>query len=348
MPEEVHMRRALELARDHRTHPNPRVGSVLVSSAGDVLGEGAHLGAGEPHAEVVALSTAGADAAGGTLYVTLEPCTHHGRTPPCVDAILEAGVRAVVVGMVDPDEKVSGTGISRLRSAGVDVTTDYLAEEVAALNGAYIHHRLTGLPRVTLKWAMTLDGAVAAADGTSQWISSERAREDSHHLRADADAVVVGAGTVRADNPSLDVRIDRYDGPQPTPVIVAGSGDLPAGAAIWSREPLVFSTRPLPVPSGELIVVEGETMPAPEAVCRALGDRGHLEVLVEGGPTLASAWWRAGVVNRGVVYLSGLIGGGEGRTPMGGVFDTLGSAQIVSITGVRSLGTDYRVDFARG
>lgn len=342
------MRRALELATPHRTHPNPKVGAVVLSADGSVVGEGAHVAAGKPHAEVVALNGAGERARGGTLYVTLEPCSHQGRTPPCVDAILEAGLKAVVVAMTDPDPRVAGTGISRLREEGVEIREGALRDESMAMNDAYVHHRRTGLPLVTVKWAMTLDGAVAASDGSSRWITGVEAREDAHRLRARSDVVAVGAGTVRSDDPRLTVRIDGYDGPQPRPVIIAGAGDLPESAAIWHRDPLVLAWEPLEVRGGELVLVDGvDGVPDPAAAAKTLADRGYLDVLLEGGPTIASAWWTSGVVTRGVVYVSAKIGGGAGLAPLGGVFGHVDDAQAVKLTGVRSLGADIRVDFSK-
>lgn len=342
------MRRALELAGSHRPHPNPRVGAVVISEAGDILGEGAHEVPGRPHAEVVALQEAGERARGATLYVTLEPCTHHGRTPPCVTAILDSGVSKVVVGAGDPDARVSGSGVSTLRDAGVEVVEGVLGEEAEAVDPAYFRHRRTGLPRVTLKYAMTLDGAIAAADGSSRWVSSERAREDAHRLRAAMDAVVVGAGTVRRDDPRLTVRLDDYDGPQPRAVIVAGRGELPREAVIWDREPLVVSDRRREIPAGEIAVVTGTGgVPDPAAAAGAIAEHGYLDLLLEGGAGVAGAWWRAGVVTRGVAYLAAKIGGGRGISPLGGTFPTIGEVSEVEITGVRSLGADYRVDFER-
>lgn len=342
------MRRAIELAGSHRPHPNPRVGAVVVSDAGEVLGEGAHEAPGRPHAEVVALQQAGDRARGATLYVTLEPCTHHGRTPPCVTAILDAGVSKVFVGAGDPDARVSGSGVSTLRDAGVEVVEGVLGEEAEAADPSYFRHRRTGLPRVTLKYAMTLDGAIAAADGSSRWVSSEPAREDAHRLRAGVDAVVVGAGTVRSDDPRLTVRLEGYEGPQPRAVIVAGTGELPGDAVIWEREPLVVSARHREIPSGSLVVVTGEGgLPDPAAAAGAIAEQGYLDLLLEGGAGVAGAWWRAGVVTGGVAYLAAKIGGGRGISPLGGAFPNIERASEVEITGVRSLGADYRVDFER-
>lgn len=338
-----HLERAYSLARTHRTHPNPRVGAVVVSASGEVIGEGAHHGPGQAHAEVIALDQV-ATAAGATLYVSLEPCSHQGRTPPCVDKIIANGVSRVVIGASDPDPRVSGNGAARLREAGihVDVIDDPAAR---SLDPAYFHHRESGLPLVTLKYAMTLDGAVAAADGSSQWITSEEARLDAHRLRAASDAVVVGAGTLTVDDPLLDVRLDGFAGPQPRPVVVAGTSTLPSDARIWERNPLVVSIREREVPAGDLLIVEGDGRPDPMATCRALAELGHLAILLEGGPTLVGSWWRSGVVSRGVAYVGARIGGGRGMPAMGGAFASIDQAETAVITGIRQVGPDIRVDF---
>lgn len=340
------MRRAISLAQSQHPHPNPRVGAVIVGANGSIAGTGAHVRPGLEHAEVIALHEAGPGAVGGTLYVTLEPCAHHGRTPPCADAIISAGIARVVVGVEDPDPRVAGDGLRRLREAGIDVEVGVLAGEARDMDPAYFHHRETGMPLVILKWAMTLDGAVAAADGTSQWITSNEARDDAHRLRASVDAVIVGAGTIRADDPLLDVRLPDYDGRQPIPVVVAGSGQLDAGAQLWSRSPIVVSTTECDIPAGEVLVVEGDQgRPDPVEVCRHLAERGLLHLLVEGGPTLAGSWWNAGVVKRGVVYIGAKVGGGAGLSPLAGVFESIGGARVVSPLGSRSLGPDFRIDF---
>ena len=337
------MRRAIELASGRRTHPNPTVGAVVLDRTGTVVGEGWHAGPGTPHAEAVALEAAGARAAGSTVVVTLEPCSHHGRTPPCADALVEAGVARVVVAVVDPDPLVSGTGIIVLTRAGITVDQGVLRAEAEALDPAYFHHRRTGLPRVTVKVAATLDGATAAADGTSRWITGPAARADGHRLRAQADAVVVGAGTVRADNPRLDVRLDDHAGPQPRPVVFAGAGGLPADAALLARDPIVVATRP--IAGWPTTVVAGDRYPDPRAALVALAEAGLLEVLVEGGPTLAGALWRAGLVNRGVFHLAATVAGGVGRPMFDGMFRTLGDASPVVVTDLRALGPDVRLEF---
>jgi diaminohydroxyphosphoribosylaminopyrimidine deaminase/5-amino-6-(5-phosphoribosylamino)uracil reductase len=338
-----HLQRAYELARAQHPHPNPRVGAVVVSATREVVGEGAHVGPGDPHAEVVALDAAG-EGRGATVYVSLEPCSHMGRTPPCADRLISEGVARVVVGAIDPDSRVAGSGIARLRDAGIEVEV-VEDPEARAVDPGYFRHRETGLPLVTLKYAMTLDGSSAAADASSQWITSEQARADAHGLRSAADAVVVGAGTLRNDDPRLDVRLPGYEGHQPRPVIIAGQTMMPTGSRIWERDPLVISSRPIDIPTGELVVVDGEPLPDPVDSCRALAEAGYYDVLLEGGPTLAGAWWRAGIVQRGVVYLGAKMGGGAGITPLHGVFSTIEEATSVVIGEVCKVGEDLRIDF---
>jgi diaminohydroxyphosphoribosylaminopyrimidine deaminase/5-amino-6-(5-phosphoribosylamino)uracil reductase len=340
-----HMRRAIELAADHWTHPNPRVGAIVVDVSGEVVGEGAHHGVGQPHAEALALDQAGDLAKGSTLYVTLEPCNHQGRTPPCAPAIVTAGVARVVVGAIDPDPGVSGSGVSWLREAGVEVEIGVLGDEAETVDPAYFHHRRTGMPLVTLKMAMTLDGSVAASDRSSKWITSEQARSDAHLLRSVSDAVVVGAGTLRSDDPLLTARVDGVE-EQSVPVIVAGRQALPVESRIWQRSPIVISTRPVGVPSGEVVVVPGDgEWPDPRGTARALSERGLLDVLLEGGPNLATTWWGAGLIGQGVVYVGALIAGGRGLAPLEGDFATMAESRPVNITDVRMVGPDMRIEF---
>jgi diaminohydroxyphosphoribosylaminopyrimidine deaminase/5-amino-6-(5-phosphoribosylamino)uracil reductase len=322
------------------------VGSVVVNASGDTLGSGAHQGPGNPHAEVIALTAAAGSTNGAVLYVTLEPCTHQGRTPPCVDAIIAAGIATVVIAARDPDVRVAGSGVSKLREAGIEVVEDIMTGEAHEMDPAYFHHRTTGMPLVTMKYAMTLDGSVAAVDSTSKWITSEAAREDLHQLRAVMDGVVVGAGTLRVDDPALNVRTEEHTGSQPRPVLIAGATPLPVQARIWHRDPVVVATAPTDLPSGNLVVVSGEPgRPDPEAACLALADLGLLALLLEGGPKLAGAWWRSGVVDRGVVYVGARVGGGTGRSPLDGVFGTMADARVVTVESVRSLDGDLRIDF---
>ena len=342
------MHRAIDLAgKKVHTHPNPRVGAVIVDALGAVVGEGWHEGPGTSHAEVMALEEAGSRARGSTVYVSLEPCSHHGRTPPCVDALIEVGVARVIVGAIDPDPKVSGRGVAGLQEAGIEVVTGVLEGPAREVDPGYFRHRETGMPQVTLKWAMTLDGSVAAEDGSSQWITSEDARNHAHEVRAGVDAVVIGAGTMRADDPGLDVRIDGYRGDQPRPVVVAGRNRLPAEARIWERDPVVVSTSALSLPAGELLEVPGHELPDPIETCRALAGMGLLDLLLEGGPTLAGAWWRAGVVTSGLVYVGARVAGGSGQSPLAGIFSTIGEADEVEFGPARNVGTDVLIEFRR-
>jgi len=339
------MREAIALAASGRPHPNPRVGALVLDASGRTVGRGAHAGPGSPHAEVVALQEAGERAAGGTLVVSLEPCDHTGRTPPCTEEVLRAGVARVLVGAEDPDPRVAGQGITRLRAAGVEVRVGVALREAEDLDPGYFHHRRTGRPLVTLKAALTLDGWSAAADGTSRWITSEDARADGHRLRGAADAVMVGAGTVRADDPMLSVRLPGYEGHQPRPVVVAGRRGLPAQARIWKRDPLVLAPAPLDCP-GEVVVVPGPDGVDPLGALAVLGERGLLDVLVESGPTLAGSLLRAGLIDRGVFYLGARLGGGVGTPALGGTFATLENARRVRVESVVSLGPDVRIEFS--
>jgi diaminohydroxyphosphoribosylaminopyrimidine deaminase/5-amino-6-(5-phosphoribosylamino)uracil reductase len=341
------MQRAIQLAAHHHTHPNPRVGAVVVDASGEIVGEGAHAGPGQAHAEVIALEQAGERARGATLYVTLEPCTHYGLTPPCVTSIASAGITRVVVGAIDPDTRVSGSGLSWLRDAGIEVEAGVLADSVESLDVSYFHQRRTGLPLVTLKLAMTLDGSVAARDGTSRWISSEEARRDAHLLRSTMDAVVIGAGTLRVDDPLLTARPDEAVDRQPRPVIVAGRGELPATSRIWERSPVVVAARPIDLPTGDLVAVAPgpDGLPDPRASAAALADLGLYDVLLQGGPALAGAWWRSGVVSRGVVYLAARVAGGRGIPPLEGAFETMAQSREVRIRDARMVGPDLRIEF---
>jgi len=323
------MRRAIEATRSTYPHPNPRVGAVVTSIDGTVTSVAAHEMAGQPHAEVLALEAA-TDGRGGTLYVTLEPCNHHGRTPPCTDAIIDAGITAVVIGALDPDERVSGSGVARLTEAGIDVTVG--VEEAAVLGNdpGYFHHRRTGMPMVTLKMASTIDGQAGAADGSSQWITSSEARTDSHRLRAENDVVIVGMGTVMADNPRLDVRIDGYAGRQPRPVVIAGRRDMPKDRQLWERDPIVYQA-------------EASSTMDPRVVVADLGRRGIVSAMVEGGPTLAASFLSAGVVDHLVWYIGAALARGRGIPAISGVFETMADIQTVEIDDVCRIGRDLKV-----
>ncbi|MEN8112973.1 MAG: bifunctional diaminohydroxyphosphoribosylaminopyrimidine deaminase/5-amino-6-(5-phosphoribosylamino)uracil reductase RibD [Actinomycetota bacterium] len=340
------MYRAVRLTDDTWPHPNPRVGAVVVASDGDVVAEGVHIAPGSGHAEAVALTTAGRAAVGSTLIVTLEPCVHHGRTPPCTEAIIEAGVARVIVGALDPDPRVSGKGIASLRETGIEVVVGVAADAVRSNDPAYFHHRETGLPFVTLKIAATLDGQVAAADQTSRWITGPEARQDGHRLRAESDAVLVGAGTVISDNPRLDVRIAGYEGRQPRPVIVAGERPLPPDAILFDRDPLIITGRAGQTGLGDVeqVALAGATGVDLSAAMRHLGERGVVSLLIEGGPTLGGAALRAGLVDRVILHYGAKLAGGRGFSALEGVFATLNDAREVTIEAVSRLGPDLRVE----
>lgn len=304
------MHRALALARSAPfTSPNPRVGAVIVRD-GRIIGEGAHLGVGTPHAEAVALEQAG-DATGATVFVTLEPCNHTGNTPPCAPALVEAGVSRVVVALVDPDERVSGSGLDLLRDAGIEVETGLLAERAASMNAPYLHHRKTGRAFLTLKLALTLDGRMAALDGTSRWITGPEARTEVHRRRLEADAVMVGSGTVAEDDPSLTVRAVPA-GRQPAVVIVDGSGTVfPEGASLFAtHEQVIVVTHPS-VPherqlawkeaGAEVLVLPPQELEQGvdlDALLVELGSRGMVEVYCEGGARLATRLLALDLVDR--------------------------------------------------
>jgi diaminohydroxyphosphoribosylaminopyrimidine deaminase/5-amino-6-(5-phosphoribosylamino)uracil reductase len=341
------MRRAIGLTEATRPHPNPRVGAIVVNPAGEVVAERAHLQSGSAHAEAAALAEAGSAARGSTLFVTLEPCTHHGRTPPCVQAVIDAGVDRVMVGALDPDRRVAGRGVAQLREAGVEIVTGIEEAAVIANDPGYFHHRATGLPLVTLKLASTLDGQAGAADRTSRWITGPEARSDAHRLRADNDAVLVGIGTVLADDPRLDVRIDGYAGPQPRPVVVTGRRELPVDAAIAERDPLVFSvsgSEPTPNQRGTAVSMPGADGVDLAGAVQHLGGEGVLALLIEGGPGIAGSALRVGIADRLVLYYGAKLAGGVGVPAIAGTLQTITDTLHVSIDKITMLGPDIRVD----
>lgn len=339
------MRQAVAVAAASQPHPNPRVGAVVLNPGGDEVSAAFHEAPGTPHAEVLALRAAGSAAPGSTVVTTLEPCSHHGRTPPCTDALIDAGVTRVIIGATDPDVRVAGSGIAKLRAAGIDVIAGILEDEVIAADPGYFHHRRTGRPRFRVKLAATLDGQIAASDGTSQWITSAAARDDAHQLRAVADAVVVGAGTIRADNPLLDVRVDSFSGRQPRPVVIAGDGPLPTERRLYERDPVIYAPRPLETGvSTEVVVAAGPDGVDLAAVAKDLADRGILEVLVDGGPTLATSFVKGGLADEITLYFGAKLAVGTGLPMLTGPFATLADAMGVEILEVMKLGSDIRID----
>lgn len=325
------MDRALELAaRGPVDDPNPRVGCVLLGPHGDVLGEGWHRGAGTPHAEAAAVAearAAGRDLAAAVAVVTLEPCNHTGRTGPCADLLLAAGVARVVYAVADPDPVASG-GAQRLRSAGVEVVPGVRAERGEELLEVWLHAVRTGRPFVTLKVATSLDGRVAAADGSSRWITSPEARVHAHALRSAVGAIAVGTGTALADDPALTARgaDGSLAGHQPLRVVV-GNRAIPAGARLHGR-------------GGELVHVRTHD---PTEVLQTLAGRGVRHLLVEGGPTLATAFLRAGLVDRLHAYVAPvLLGAGRSVVDDLGVTGIAGALRLVT-TAVEQLGSDVLV-----
>jgi len=356
--DEAYIERTLALAELGRglVSPNPMVGAVVVRDD-RIVGEGHHEGPGLPHAEILALREAGEAARGATLYVNLEPCNHQGRTGPCTEAIIEGGVTRVVAAMRDPNPIVDGRGFARLREAGVEVREGVLREEAERLNEAFAKHVRTGLPFVTWKMAASLDGKVASRDGTSRWITGPEARADVHRLRAASDAIVVGAGTALADDPSLTVRMPGYRGRPPLRVLVDARGRVSARGDLFSGEAptLVATTSLAPeerrgewaAAGAEVLVYEAEGERVPLArLMEDLGKRDVQAVLLEGGPTLAWSALEEGVVDRVVVYLAPkLIGGAEAPTVLGGRgFAPIGSALRLRIRAFDPVGEDLKVE----
>lgn len=359
--DEKWMRRAIALARRGRPHPNPHVGAVVVRG-GRIVGEGYHRRRGLAHAEAVALSRAGARARGGTLFVSLEPCNHHGLTPPCTAAILAAGIRRVVVGMRDADPRARGRGPRFLRRAGIDVSVGVLAKEALAVNEAYDHFHRTGRPFVELKLATSLDGRLALRSGESRWITGEVARREVHRLRARADAVLVGAGTVRQDDPALTVRLVR--GPQPVRVILSGRLDLPATARVlrkgkastWvltrAREARSAAGRRLAARGVHVVPVASSAGRGRSrgdvdlgAALRELARRGIRRLLVEGGVGVATGLLRQGLVDLLIVHVAPVVLGGEHRGWPGplGMRDLTQAPRLESVR-VHRLGTDIGIE----
>jgi len=322
------MRRALELAeRGPLGDPNPRVGAVIVDAGGLVVGEGFHEGAGTPHAEVVALRQAGAAARAGTAVVTLEPCAHTGLTGPCSQALIEAGVARVVFAQSDPNP-LAGGGAALLSAAGVAITAGVLADESAFLNDAWTFSFVHGRPKVTWKFAATLDGRSAAADGSSRWITGPLARADVHRLRAQCGAILVGTGTVIADDPALTVR--RPDG------------------STTSRQPLrvVMGLRPIPE-TARVLDLEAPTLALathdPAQALKSLAEQEIHHVWLEGGPTVAAAFLEAGLVDEIVAYLAPMILG-AGAAAVGDLgIRTMGQALRLTPHEVTTIGPDIRI-----
>jgi diaminohydroxyphosphoribosylaminopyrimidine deaminase/5-amino-6-(5-phosphoribosylamino)uracil reductase len=351
---------AVGAAARRRTAPNPWVGCVLLRD-GEFVGQGATEPPGRAHAEAGALALAGDRARGATAYVTLEPCSHHGRTPPCADALIAAGVSRVVAALEDPDPRVAGTGFARLREAGIEVSVGVGAEAATRELAAYLHHRRTGLPYVVAKVATSLDGRVAAADGSSRWITSEVARADAHELRADSQAVMVGAGTALADRPALTVRdVALVPHLPPTRVLVDASGRVPAEGPLFDAglAPTMVVTSagaaPGAVDAWRAAGAKVETVaPAPDGTgvdlgetLALLGREGVLQLLVEGGGTLLGSLLAGDRAQRLVAYVAPLAIGTRGTPAFAFAgADTIADVRRFALASVRQLGPDVRLDY---
>lgn len=328
------MARALELARqaDYATSPNPMVGAVVLDAAGQVVGEGYHVAPGQPHAERVALERAGERARGGAIYSSLEPCRHQGRTPPCTEAIIAAGIQRVVAAILDPDLHVSGQGAQALQQAGIEVEVGVLAPQAERLNEFYLKQRRTGIPFVTAKFAASLDGRIATHTGESRWITAETARAHSHGLRHIHDAVLVGVGTVIQDDPRLTARAGGPDSRQPVRVVVDSRARTPVDAQVLREPggPVVIAATDAASPAALAALKEAgaEVLVLPpddrervdiRSLLERMGARPLLSVLVEGGGELLGSFFDEGLVDKLYAYIAPIvIGGASAPGPVGG------------------------------
>lgn len=327
------MQRALELASKAagRTSPNPLVGAVVVKD-GEIVGEGYHRRAGEPHAGVVALAAAGENSRNATLYVTLEPCNHYGKTPPCTEAVIKAGISTVYVAALDPNPLVSGRGIARLREAGIHVNVGLMEKEARELNRFFVKFITRGLPYVALKTAMTLDGKIATRTGNSRWITNERSREYVHQLRNTYDAVLVGIGTVLADDPLLSTRLPQADTRDPVRLIIDARLDMPIDSRILQtagrQETIVYCLngadslriRQYQDLGAEVVVLKGSSGRVPlEEVFRDVAQRGLVSVLMEAGSRVNAYALEKRLVDKVYWFIAPRICGGEqALSPVGG------------------------------
>lgn len=347
------MARALRLAGKglYTTTPNPRVGCVIVRD-GSIVGEGWHKRAGGPHAEIVALGQAGSTAQGATVYVTLEPCSHHGRTPPCAEALIRAGVGRVVTAMKDPNPQVAGTGMQRLREAGIEVTSGVLEQQASELNIGYVSRMTRGRPWMRMKIAAGLDGKTALENGASQWITSEQARRDAHRWRARSCAIMTGIGTLTDDDPRLTVRnvetsrqplrivVDSWLRIRPGSKIFDGGGVLVVAATDDKAKIAQVTDRGAEV----LVLPNAEGKVDLQRMATELAGRGINEVLVEAGINLHSALLRACVVDELLLYYAPKLLGDRGRGMFDlGALEAMDDVPLVSIRELRHIGPDIRM-----
>lgn len=347
------MLRALRLAERglNTTTPNPRVGCVITDSHGQVVGEGFHRKAGEAHAEVNALSAAGENARGATVYVTLEPCSHYGKTGPCADALIQAGVARVVYAMEDPNPQVAGEGLARIKAAGIAVDGPLLEEDARQLNIGFVQRMTRGRPFVRCKMAMSLDGRTAMASGESKWITGPDARADVQRLRARSCAIITGVESVINDNPALTVRLGENDR-QPLRVILDSRGRCPKKAEILDQP---GTTVIASLEGADLSSIEAgefrEVWRMPEkkggidltALVRKLADEGCNEILVETGATLAGAFVAEGLVDEFVVYMAPMLMGSEARPLFQLPIGKMSGQLPLNIQDIRAVGPDWRI-----
>jgi diaminohydroxyphosphoribosylaminopyrimidine deaminase/5-amino-6-(5-phosphoribosylamino)uracil reductase len=355
-----HLMRAIQLAGEARgmTSPNPLVGAVVVKND-KVIGEGFHAAAGLPHAERVALGACSEDPSGATLYVSLEPCAHHGRTPPCTDAIVEARIARVVVGSDDPSDKANGRGLGVLRDEGVavDVVDGDVGMAARLINQPFRKHARTGRPLVVMKSAMTLDGKVATSTGDSRWISGEASRARAHRWRAELDGVAVGIGTALADDPLLTARVEAVPH-QPSRVVFDSEARLPVDSSLVQsidEAPLIVictraaartRTQGLTSAGVEVITVAGENESARvRAALDELGSRGVQSLLLEGGPHIAGAFLDAGEIDEMRVFVAPIVAGGrQARSPIEGAgFQLIGAARRAVAHDVEQIADDVLI-----
>ncbi len=360
--DQAYMARALELARKglYSTHPNPRVGCVIVRD-GRIIGEGWHAKAGEPHAEVYALRQAGERARGATAYVTLEPCSHHGRTPPCADALIAAGVKRVVAAMQDPNPQVAGQGLARLRQAGIEVDSGILESEARTLNCGFVKRMQQGLPFVRIKLAMSLDGRTAMASGESQWITGPAARAEVQRLRARSSVVLSGADTVLADGARLSVRPDELglgaeltalaEARPPLRVLVDGRLRVPLEVPFFQAGPALVATCAAASARGRFLEGGHELLAVPGSnghvdlrrLLLELAARGANEVLVEAGPRLAGAFARLGLVDEYQLFVAPKLLGSSARPLLEWPLARMTEVPALKILEMRAVGEDWRI-----
>ena len=356
--DEKYMQLALDLAASARgnTNPNPLVGAVIVKD-GIIVGTGLHRKAGEPHAEVHAFRMAGEHAKGATLYVTLEPCSHYGKTPPCANLVKESEVKRVVVAMQDPNPAVAGRGIQLLRNAGIEVAVGVLVEQAQRLNERFIHNMLTKRPFIISKYAMTLDGKIATHTGHSKWVTGEAARQDVHHIRHQVDGILVGAGTVIADNPSLTTRLPEGYGKNPVRIIMDSTLRIPAHAHVLDvkeADTIIVCDEDASLERITALQEQGITVMKVrrnqqglmiDDMLEKLYQYGITDILVEGGSTVNASFLQQGAIDKFVIYIAPKVLGGKlSLTPFAGPNPlTMDASWDVEVASFEKIGQDLRI-----